>query len=290
MFVAFSFGVYTSLIAYLIGEGESLSFLFFNSAEYSLYFGIIFWIFLSALTYKGIESLKRGEKTGVLSILILIFLMIILFWNKIEISNLQYNNFSLFYLPFGVTLFAFLGFSSIPEVRRILENEKKNMKKSIIIAVSSVLLIYLIFTTIVVGSQGQSTPELSTLALGKIFVILGMLTMGTSHLAVSTALIDTFRFDFYKSKTKSWIYTISPPLIIFILLYFIKAASFIKVIGISGVISGGITATLILLMINKAKQKSERKPEYSIPYSSILTWLIIAILTIGTILEIFNSL
>ncbi|MFH1425324.1 MAG: aromatic amino acid transport family protein [archaeon] len=289
MLLAFAFGIYSSLIAYLIGEGESLSFLIFNTGQYSLHLGIAFWLLLSITSCFGMKALKEGEKFGTAIIFILIILITILFWNKIDISNLTYNNPSLFYLPFGVTLFAFLGFAAIPEVEEILTKDKHLTKKTIYISTLTTLLIYTIFTAVVLGSQGTSTPNIATIALGKIFIILGILTMYTSYLALTTALVNSLHYDFKKSKTKAWLYTISLPLIIYIILNIFNASSFTKVIGIGGVISGSLTGILILLMIKKAKLNGKREPEYSIPHSNLLTWLIILILTIGTVLELVNS-
>ena len=289
MFIAFAFGIYSALIAYLIGEGESFSFLFFQNTQHSLYFGIAFWLVVSVITYFGISSLKKGEKIGTIAIFLLMILIVILNWNKIDVNNLTYNNPGLFYFPFGVALFAMLGLSTMPEVVRTLGNQKHLTKKTIIISYLTVLAIYIIFVLIVVGTKGVNTPHLATLALGKIFILLGVMTMSTSYLALTIALVDTLHFDFNKSRKMSWIYTISLPLIIFILLDSFQQASFIKVLGIGGVISGGFMGILILLMAKNAKRKGDRKPEYSIPYSEPLTWLIIAILAIGTILELWHS-
>jgi heme/copper-type cytochrome/quinol oxidase subunit 2 len=71
-----------------------------------------------------------------------------------------------------------------------------------------------------------------------------------------------------------------------VFLYLIKKTSFVKVLGVGGVISGGLTAILILLMVKSAKKKGDRKPEYSIPYSKILTYILAAIFIIGAVLEI----
>lgn len=289
MFIAFASGIYASLIAYLIGEGESLSYLFFETTKYSLYFGIGFWILLSAMTFFGLKALKEGEKIGIVVIFLLISLIVVLFWNKIDVSNLTYNNSGLFYVPFGVVMFAFLGFASIPEVERILQKKKNLMKRTILISVLVALVIYVVFAAVVLGSQGSATPQIATLALGKIFVLLGMFAMFTSYLAVSTALIDTFRFDFKQTKNKSWLYAILIPLAVFVLLTLIKRASFIKIIGIGGVISGCLTGALILLMVKKARKLGDRKPEYCVPYSKVLTWVIILVLGIGAVLEILGS-
>jgi|SRR3989344_1724601 len=288
MFLALLFGIYSALLAYLIGEGESLSFILFQTTDYSLYLGIAFWFALSILSYLGIKALKESEELGMMLIFVLIISITVLFWNKISVYNLNYNDLSKFYVPFGVVLFAFLGFSTIPELKIILKKDKKEMKSSIIISIVLALLIYIIFTLIVVGTKGVSTPEIATLALGKPFIILGMLTMFTAYLALSDALIDTFSFDYKISKVKSWLLTILPTIFLFILINIIKSASFIKILGLGGVISGGISSILILLIAKKAKRSCDRIPEYSIPYSKILTIAIIILLVIGTIFEIFS--
>lgn len=289
MLLALAFGIYSSLIAYTIGEGESLSFLIFNSTQYSLWFGIAFWAVLSTIAYFSMKALEEGESFGIIIIAILMVLVVILFWNKIDTSNLTYSIPSFFYLPFGVILFAFLGFASLPEIERMLSKNKGETKRVIFISLFVTLLIYIVFALIVVGSQGSSTPELATLALGKPFILLGMFTMFTSYLAVTFALMDVFQFDYNKSHAKAWLYTIIPPLLMFIFLNITNSISFIKVLTIGGVISGSLTGILILLMIKKAKLKGNRKPEYTIPYSNILTWIIILILSFGTILELWHT-
>src|SRR3989344_2978349 len=134
MFLSLLFGIYSALIAYLIGEGESFSSLFFQTSQYSLIFSFLFWAVLSIISYIGIKALKEGEEIGIMFVIILIISILVLFWNKIDVYNLNYSNPSLFYIPFGVILFAFLGFSALPEVGRILEKHKKETKRTIILS------------------------------------------------------------------------------------------------------------------------------------------------------------
>ena len=290
MFLAVTFGVYAAILAYLIGAGESLSFLFLGTAAYKLQFGIATWFLMSFIVYFEIKALKEGESIGIIIIFILIVSIVILFWNKINPANLEYINLSNVFLPFGVILFAFLGFTAIPEVEIILKHQKNKMKKSIITAILISLVIYIIFAIIVVGSQGTNTPQIATLSLGKPFILLGIITMLTSYLALSIALINTIKFDFKKSKKKAWLYTISIPIILYLILEFFQSAEFTKVLGMGGVLAGGLMAILILSMVKKAKEKSEVNPPYSIPYSAILKWILIAIFIIGAILEIMNTI
>ncbi len=288
MLISMVFGMYSALVAYLIGEGESLSFLFFNTGAYNLYMGILFWLVLSGISYLGIKALKESEEVAIMLVFILIISITVLFWNNVDVYNLNYSIVSKFYVPFGVILFAFLGFSAIPHLKMILNKNKKKMKSSIILALILTLIIYIIFTIVVVGSKGTLTPEVATLALGKPFILLGILTMFTSYLALSDALINTFHFDYNISKNKSWLLTVIPALFLFIFMHILKSASFIKILGIGGVLSGGLASILILMMIKKAKRVSDRVPEYQIPYSKILVWIIAIILVLGTIFEIIN--
>ncbi len=290
LFFATIFGIYSAILAYLIAQGQSLSFIFSNSTDYQFYFGVAFWAILSIISYFGISALKKGESIGIILIFAMIILISVLYWNKIDVSNLTYSNPSLFYVPFGVILFAFLGYSAIPEVKRILNDEKKSMKKTIIIANIISLIVYAIFTAIVLGLMGRNTPSLATLALGKPFVLLSIITIFSSYLALSVALIDTFVLDFKKSKIIAWLYTILVPLLIYSVLELTGTANFIKVIGLGGVVSGGLVGITTLFMVKAAKKNGDRKPEYSIPCPNILSWILMIIFASGVILEIFSTL
>jgi amino acid permease len=288
MFIALAFGIYSAILAYLIAEGRSLSFLFFGTPVYQLYFGIAFWAIMSFITYFGIKALEEGEIVGVTLVFVMIISISVFFANKINLSNLAYIFPSNLLAPFGVILFAFLGFAAIPEIERVLGNQKKSMKNIIITAYVLSALIYITFTVVVIGAMGDSIPEVATIALGKPFIVLGMLTMFTAYLSLSMAMIDTFRFDFKKTRNQAWLYTILIPLVVFIILSLAEKAAFTKVLGIGGVVSGGLTAILILLMVKNAKKHGDVKPKYKMPYSKFIFYLLSAIFVIGAIAEIFN--
>lgn len=280
MFIALAFGIYSALLAYLIGEGQSLSFVFFNSTNYELTFGIIFWFILSLIAFKGLEALEEGEEFGIIFVIIMILSIIIFYWNKIDPSNLTYFNTSEFFTPFGVIFFAFLGFSAVPEIALILDKQKKFLKRSIIFAYLTCLTLYILFAIIVIGTRGFATPQLATLALGKPFVLLGIITMFTAYLAHTNILIDMINIDLKKNRKKAWLISVTIPIILFVLIKLTNFATFTTILGIGGTISGGITAILILAMIKIAKKKGERKPEYNIPAPAI---------AIGALMMIFAA-
>lgn len=281
------FSIYSALLAYIIGEGNSLSFLIFGATSSYFISGIVFWLMLSILNYSGIRALKKYEPLSVALIIILVFIIIALFLPRIELQNLSSLNTHYLFLPFGVVLFAMLGYTVMPEMKIVLKGKEKYMKKAIIIGTLIPAFIYLLFAISVSGTFGKATPEIATLALGKIFVILGMATMFTAYLVLSISLEDVYMLDYNISKKKSWFLTTIIPISLFMLLEFLNQNSFVKILSISGTISGGIAGILILFMNLQAKRKGNRKPEYSIPINKTIVFILSLIFILGILLEIF---
>ncbi len=284
------FGIYSAMVAYMLGIGESLSFLILGNTNYTVFMGILFGAGMSALLWKGMKSVKKFEKIGVSIILSLLLLIFILFFNRIDAANLYYFNMGNIFLPFGVIFFAFLSFHAIPEVGIVLHNNEKLMKKALIAGTSVCILFYILFALVVVGFKGLETPEIATLALGSVFVVLGIFTMFNSWLSLGNALEESFMFDERIKKKKAWFYTAVIPLAIFLLISFFKFFSFTKVLSIGGVISGGLIAALILLMIKHAKKEGNRKPEYSIPVNWFIIGFLILIFVLGVLRELWLAL
>jgi len=281
------FGTYAAIVAYMFGMGESLSYLFFKTTEYGLYFGLGVGLFMAGLLKGGLKTLKRFEKMGVLIIIILFIVIFAIFSGRIDFLNLITFNSSFVLLPFGVILFALLSFNAVPEVRLILKKDKKLFKKVLISGTLISVIFYILFTFIILGYLGANTPEIATLTLGIVFVILGIFTMFTSYLASGNALRENFKFDERYSEKKSWILAAIVPMGVFLIIKFIKFFSFTTILSIGGVVSGGIVAIVTLLMVKRAKKKGDRKPEYSIKNKWWAMILLGLIFVFGVAREIF---
>lgn len=284
------FGIYAALIAYMLGVGESISFLIFGNINYSLFFGIIFGGLMSFLIKGGVGYLKRFEKVGVIIILVLLSVIFILFVDKVNVQNLLTSNIYYLFLPFGVVLFALMAFHSVPEVRLVLKGNEKLFKKTILTGTLISVIFYILFALVVVGFKGNETPEVATLALGNLFVFLGIFTMFTSYLAQGNALFENFIFDDRWSKKISWFFSSIVPIVLFALVYLFPIFSFTNILSIGGVFSGGILAIMVLLMVKKAKQKGERTPEYSISGKWWVIGVVSLIFIFGVIREIFLAI
>ncbi|MAG52889.1 MAG: hypothetical protein CMH62_02905 [Nanoarchaeota archaeon] len=288
MTFSMAFGIYGALLAYLIGVGEALGAIF--SAN-PFWFSLGFFVMVSSIIYFGIKGVASSELllSSAVIFLVLLISAVAFFSGRMELSNLTEFSLMKLFIPYGVILFAFIGAASVPEAGEVLVKNKRSLKKAIIIGSLIPLAMYVIFTTAVVGVFGIKITEVATVGLGLVFgkwiVILANLfavfAMTTSFLALGLALREMYNYDYKVSKFSSWAFTIFVPFVIFLFGF----KSFINVIGTTGVIAGGVEGTLIVLMLWKAKKKSERKPEYSIGVSKLIGAILIGVFILGVILN-----
>ena len=200
MFFAMLFGIYSALLAYLIGEGESFSRLFPGNIS-PIFFGITFWLIMTLFLKEGLRGLKKIETWGVLGIITIILGIFIKFIPQVQPSNLLIFNLPNFALPIGVIMFALLGFTSIPELRQEIKGQEKFFKKAIVLGTLIPVFLYILFSSIFVGILGKDVTEVATLSFGPFVTILGIFTMLTSYFVLSFSIRDTFKYDFKTSKT-----------------------------------------------------------------------------------------
>jgi amino acid permease len=101
------FGIYGALIAYLIGEGATLSAIFGLSP---MIFSILFFIIASVLVFIGLKAIAKSEMifSSIVITLILIISAITIFSGKFNLQNLATFNLANILVPYGVILFAFV--------------------------------------------------------------------------------------------------------------------------------------------------------------------------------------
>ncbi len=286
MFYSMLFGIYLSSIAYLLGEGESLSYLFFGSLNYAAYFSFGLWILISGFVYQGIRVLKKGASVGLILVSLILILIVIFFLGSIKTENLVAYNLDNAFVPIGVILFSLMGFSAVPEARRALLRNEKLLKKSILIAMLISMSVYILFTFIVVGYKGVDTPDIATISLGKPFILLGILTMFTAYFGSTMAMRDIYRFDLGYKKFKAWILACFIPFALFLAVYLFNLANFVQIIGFTGAIFCTLDGIMVLLMVRKARKIGKRKPEYRVKLPSWVIWILMVVLVGGLVFEI----
>jgi tyrosine-specific transport protein len=270
--------LYGALIAYTIGEGEALSFVIFGNLNFSIMMSLIFFLVMLPLIYYGLKALEKGETIGLIAVTAIILAIFGFFVSKINLSNFMFVSPSpmMWFMPYGAILFAFMALSAMPEVREELKGEEKKLKKAIVIGSLIPIVLYILFVVAVFGFSGQNTPEIATLALGRLPTLLAVFTMFTAFCALGIALKELYIFDFKVKHDDAFAFAFFPAFIIILLILLLNLVDFVKIISLIGGISGGLAGIIILFILRKAKKTGQRKPEYSIP----LNWPIIIILSL----------
>lgn len=286
MFFAMIFGVYSALLAYLVGEGESLSKIIPGDTP-PVFFGVIFWLIMTLLLREGLKGLKKIETWGVLAVITIVLGIFVRFMPQVETSNLMIWNATNFAVPIGVVMFALLGFTSIPELRKEIRGQEKRLKRAIIIGSTIPIILYILFSATFIGVLGENVTQVATLSFGPLITILGIFTMLTSYFVLSFSLKSTFKFDLKTSKRVNFVFTSLVPLVLYVFVTQLELIGFASILGIGGVISGGLTGILILLIAKKAKAntRNDKDPEIQVPINWVLIGILSLIFIMGIILE-----
>lgn len=291
------FGITGTLLAYLILGGEFLKIIFSPFFAFSaFYFSLIFWLILTYFIFKGIKLIAPIEFFTNLIFFIVIFIVFCFLLPKINLDNFRLIDSKNIFLPYGVIMFALMGFIAIPEIVEILNTseERKSLKKVTILASVITIILYFLFSLAVVGVSGRNTsPDaLSGLVpfLGQKIIILGALfgiiTLADSFLIICLYFKNSLFRDFKFSENSASLISSGLPLILFILGF----RSFITVISLAGTILAIIEGIVILLIFNKIKKLGDRTPEYSLKIPKFLLYIFAIIFVFGAISQIFSHL
>jgi amino acid permease len=274
-----------SLLAYLIVGGQFLAGLF-NGSVYLYTF--IFFIVGAFIIWRGTKSVGPLE---FILLFVFIGIILVLFFSgvaKIRLESLSTFHLSNFFVPYGVILFSLWGTSIIPDVKEMVDGQRAKLRRIIIGGLILCFLIYLLFSTVVMGISGESTTEEAINGLKShlgswvivVGLIAGIIATFTSFITLGLTLEKTFRYDYGMVKWLAWVLACFSPLI----LYILGLNNFIEVVGLNGAVMLALEAVMITMMYLKIKKK-ERVPKYlSIKIGGVT---IIVLLLIGVLLEVY---
>lgn len=286
-------GLSGCLLIYLILIGQFFQIIFGNFLGGNAFqWTIVFFILSSIAILKGLKIVPRLEFLISLTVLVIILVIFCLGAPLIKTENLKEFNPSYLFFPFGTFLFAFGGSSSIPLIERILEKDKKKMKKAIIWGSLFPIFVYFLFILVFIGIAGENISENAINNLKDFFgekvlflgALLGALTVISSYLTIALNLKKVYQWDLKLNKTLSCGLAIFVPLIFFILGF----RNFVEIIGIIGAFCGGIAGILVILCFIRAKKLSQEKPAYQINLPNFISYSIIAIFFLVIIWQIIE--
>lgn len=276
-------GLYGALLAYLIQIGEFLALLFRFS--HPSFFSFLFFGLGSLAIWRGLRLVSKLEVLISLLLAGSILLFAIAGAPEMRGENFVGMNLTQVFLPYGVILFALSGAAVIPEMEEILRKERGQLKKAILVGSLLPILVYFLFTSVVVGISGPLTSEDAIAGLVNFLpawivsfgALLGILTMASSYLILGFVLREVWFRDLGFSQNQAFLLAVFPSMLLFLF----GAKSFINVLGITGALSGGLTGILVLAMLGKAQKQGQKKPAYSLRVSSVTLGILLAVLILG---------
>ena len=290
---AWFLSIYGALLAYIIISGNFLFNIFISKFYLDPFtYSFLFFVFASLAVLAGLRAVAWFELFMVSFFTIIILLIFIFGFPKINPANLTVLfNKEFWFLPYGVLLFAYAGFSAIPTQREIVKGRPGILKKSILWGSLIPALLYFIFSLSVVGISGETTsPDvvsglLDFLNYKIIFLVslFGLLAITTSFLALALALTQTFSLDHGFKKFNAWALTVFIPFLLFLF----GVRNFIEVISLAGSVAIGIEGVILVAMYKKAKKTGEREPEYSLRLPGWLLSGIIVLFALGAAYAMF---
>jgi tyrosine-specific transport protein len=289
MTAAMIFAIYGAILAYLIKSGEILSMLFGGS---EFVHSIFFFSAIAFLIYLGPAIVRKSEIVMVSLYAVVIFVIFALSITRINPANLSTFSPEKLLMPYGVVIFALMGMIGIPEIKEEIRGHERALKKSIIIGSIIPIAVYFLFALSVVGVAGEFTSDAAVKSIwtymgknvGIAASVFAVLAMSTSFLALGLALSEMYVFDYNWSRLSAWFMTCFIPLGIFLFVH-----NFIEVLSITGAIADGTIAILLVLIFLSAKEKGDRKPEYSIKHAKAISAAILLVLTLGFVYEILKE-
>ena len=274
-----SLGLIGALLAYLIVGGK------FLQSFFSPYFGgsvflyaLLFFSLASYLIFRGIKSISSVE----FALLVIFFGVLALFFIKafpfLEFSHLRIINLKFFTLPYGVVLFSLWGSALVPEIKEMVGDNPRTLKKVIITGILLAAITYLFFIFIVYGVSGDNTSKEAISGLvnflgyniARFGFVFGIITCFTSFLALGLTLKKVFWYDFGLSKNLAWFIACFLPLFLFL----IGLREFIEIISLTGAITIGAEGIIIVFLyrefLKRNFQKSANPLIYLLPIFFIL--------------------
>ncbi|NCP16964.1 hypothetical protein GW853_00280 [Candidatus Kuenenbacteria bacterium] len=214
------FSFYGALLVYFIGTGEVIGALTGMPAIWS---GLGFFVVFSIFIYFGITLTKRVELVMTIFMLIAMVGIGVLSFRQIELTNLSGWHWDLFFIPYGVLIFACSGTEAVPQVRQILKGAEHKMKSALGWGCAIPQVVYWLFVALVISVSGAKVTEVASVGLGELFGwqmilvanIFAFFAMATSFLVLGLALIEIYKFDYKLSGPTAWLLTVSVPLAAF---------------------------------------------------------------------------
>lgn len=256
-FVIMALVLFTNLAAYISGAAEIISELLGISLWLSR---LLFYVAAASVVLFGLKAVGVSEKLAVGIIFLLVGLLAC--FSLLHIRNplpVKAGSLTEGLAYFGMAMFAFSAFFSVPQAAAGLGGDGKKVRKAVFLGLLNNVILITVITVCALISSAQVT-EVAMIGwsrgigswaeiVGSLFTILAMLT---TYWSISLALADIVEEQLKLSKRLCWVIATLPSLA----LTFAGLGGFMEFMRLAG----GLIAILIALMVVPAFGKASREP------------------------------
>lgn len=284
-------GIIGGLMAYLLVGAEFLRIVTDGMFPRAWQAIVVFWVIANGVLFFGLKAIKGSEALMLLGMVAAIAVLWIFGFPLMESENFFHVNAGSILFPYGITLFALAGTAAIPLVRDIVRNQEGLMKRAIVAGTIIPAVFYALFIFFVVGITGPATSENAlsgleaylggpTVFFGMVF---GVFVIITSYIVFGRYLKESLQYDFDISPRIASFVVLAVPLA----LTLVQNESFVTLLNFLGAVIGGLLALFLIALHQKAKNKGDRIPEYTLHFSRATRWLLSSFFVMGIIYTLF---
>jgi tyrosine-specific transport protein len=291
--VAYYGSLWGALLAYIIVGGQFLSNVLRPLLAGQMFtYQVVFWLVASVCMIGGSLFVRRLQGVLIPIFFVMIAALTLFALPHLNVDYLAAMEPANMLLPFGALIFAFSGFSAVPECREALGRQKSLLRSSLLLGVVFIGVLYALFSLAVVGMTGPFTSTQAVdglrLAVGpwlSIFVsVIGLCTVFTAFVSVGNALMNSLIYDYRGRYLSSWWLAVTLPFCAFLF----GARDFIDVIGTTGGLLGGLGGIVLLVAYERARLTAQLpKRALAVPQGLVaLSFVLFAAMIIITIIEV----
>jgi tyrosine-specific transport protein len=254
--------IYGALMAYGIFGGQFLRTVTFSFFPLTPTESMVAFFLLGAIcTVGGSLSVARLQRA-----LLPVFFVLMAGLSVVMVPYMQWSALMTFHplelgSAFGVMIFAFHGISAIPEARDFLDRSAKRLPHVIWRSLGIVLMVYVVFSALVVAVTGTNTTENALTGLREtlghsMFVFassIALLVTITAFMNVATSLTNTYLYDVRLRFIPSWVLTMGIPFCVLL----VGAPSMTEILNVTGGVLGAITGIGMLVAYERARMSAE---------------------------------
>lgn len=179
-------------------------------------------------------------------------------------------------LAYGPIFFAVGGMVAVNDICIIMKKEKEKIISALRSGLIISIAVMVLFTIAIASISGSLTSPDALSGLKdhidplffNLLLVLGLVAVTTSFFAMAEALEEMYIWDYKINERLAWLLVIIIPLFF----YLIGAQDVIKIVAITGALSGGLLGGFYLILALKVKKKPEIEPPFKILLTPIMVY------------------